>query len=167
MTKKFKKKLQKFLDDEKYYECIKDVFNSDPVKMMDKFIQHGSTTTLEHCIRVSHASYKVAKFFKMDYKAAARAGLLHDLFLYDWHLQPKGVKLFKKHGFTHPQIALDNALKYFKLTEREKNIISTHMWPLTFRKFPKYKESFVVSLVDKYTSFIETIFPLFSKFKGN
>lgn len=163
MTKKFESKLYKLLSDEQYYECIKDMINSDPVKLMDTFIQHGSITTLEHCVSVSYKSYKIAKRFHMDYKAAARAGLIHDMFLYDWHLQPKGDSFLQKHGFTHPQRALENAMKHFTLSEREKDIISKHMWPLTLRKVPKYKESFVVSFVDKYIACKETVSPYLQK----
>jgi uncharacterized protein len=163
MSARFEKKLNKILLDIEYYECIKDLFNSDPVKLMNSFIQHGSTTTLEHSINVSYKSYKLAKLLKMDYKSAARAGLLHDLFLYDWHLEPKDNKLFQKHGFTHPEKALNNANKYFDLNDKEKDIISKHMWPLTLRKVPKYKESFLVSVVDKYSSCSETINPVLDK----
>ena len=162
MSTRFESKLNKILSNKNYYECIKDLLESNEVKMMDDFIQHGSTTTLEHCIRVSYASYKVARFFHMDYKSAARAGLLHDMFLYDWHLEPPR-KLFEKHGFTHPQKALENANSVFELNKVEQNIIKTHMWPLTLRSVPRYKESFLVSCVDKYSSCAETIVPLMSK----
>jgi len=40
------------------------------------------------------------------------------------------------------------------LNDTEKDIIEKHMWPLTIR-LPKNKESLVVSLVDKYCSFME------------
>ena len=151
------------MNNKEYIECVEDVFYSDAVKMMDEFIQHGTTTTLEHCIRVSYCSYKVAKFLHLDYKSAARAGLLHDLFLYDWHLQPKADKFFEMHGFTHPKAALNNANKHFKLNDKEKDIIEKHMWPLTLRSVPKYKESFLVSFVDKYSSSCETIVPVAKK----
>lgn len=160
MSAQFEKKFNKILNNQEYMGCVKDVFDSDPVKKMDEYIQHGSTTTLEHSINVSYLSYKVAKKLNLDYKAAARAGLLHDLFLYDWHLQPKGDQLFQKHGFTHPQKALENANKYFELSDKEKDIIEKHMWPLTLRKVPKYKESFLVSFIDKYSSSCETIVPI-------
>ena len=87
----------------------------------------------------------------MDYKSAARAGLLHDLFLYDWHNQPRK-KLFEKHGYTHPRTALNNASNNFDLNYKEKDIILKHMWPLTLKSVPRYKESFLVSIVDKYSS---------------
>lgn len=163
MSKRFEKKLQKIMNNGLYMECVKDVFNSDIVRMMENYIQHGSTTTFEHSINVSYFSFKIAKFFKMDYKSAARAGLLHDLFLYDWHLRPKGLKLFQKHGYTHPQTALENAQKHFNLNDKEKDIISKHMWPLTLRKVPRYKESFLVSVVDKCSSCGETLVPLMDK----
>lgn len=163
MTKSFEKKYNKIVNNQEYIECVKDVFDSNPVKEMDEYIQHGSTTTLEHSIKVSYLSYKIAKRLGMDYKAAARAGLLHDLFLYDWHSQPKGEPLFQKHGFTHPRKALENANKYFELNDKEKDIIIKHMWPLTLRSVPKYKESFLVSFVDKYTSSCETIVPIAKK----
>jgi uncharacterized protein len=38
----------------------------------------------------------------------------------------------------------------------EKDIIEKHMWPLTLR-LPRYKESYVVLMVDKYCAFSETL----------
>ena len=146
-----------------YYDCIRDLIQSDTVLSMDNYTQHGSTSTLDHCIRVSYRSYKIAKSLKMDYVSAARAGLLHDLFLYDWHLEPKGKKLFQKHGFTHPRKALENANNNFELNKKEKDIILKHMWPLTLRSVPRYKESFLVSLIDKYSSCGETLVPVLTK----
>ena len=146
-----------------YYNIIKDMIETEKVKSMDNFIQHGSTTTLEHCISVSYASYRIAKKLKLDYISVARAGLLHDFFLYDWHKLPPEKRLFKKHGFTHPGIALKNAQEQFHLNKKEKDIIIKHMWPLTFTKVPRYKESILVSLVDKYISTKETIKNILNK----
>lgn len=163
MTSGVEKKLSKVFKDKEYFECIKDVFSSDSVKMMDTFIQHGHTSTLEHSLNVSYASYKLSKKLGLDYKAAARAGLLHDLFLYDWHKNKEKTKLFEKHGFSHPKKALENASKEFILSDKEKDIIVKHMWPLTLRSVPKYKESFIVSIVDKYKSCSETVVPIAKK----
>lgn len=153
---------KKLLSKKGYYDAISDLIESSVVLKMDEYIQHGTTSTLDHCIRVSYRSYKIAKLFKMDYKSAARAGLLHDLFLYDWHLEPKR-KLFEKHGYTHPKTALMNASNNFNLNSKEKDIILKHMWPLTLRSVPKYKESFLVSIVDKYSSCGETLVPFANK----
>jgi uncharacterized protein len=45
-------------------------------------------------------------------------------------------------------------MKHFKITEKEKDIIVKHMWPLTLIP-PRYRESFVVTFVDKYLSSAE------------
>ena len=154
---------KKLLSKKDYYNTVSDLVENSVVLSMDNYTQHGSTSTLDHCIRVSYRSYKIAKALKMDYISAARAGLLHDLFLYDWHLQPKGKKMLEKHGYTHPKTALNNACLHFELNSKEKDIILKHMWPLTLRSVPKYKESFLVSMVDKYSSCGETLFPLMRK----
>lgn len=82
--------------------------------------------------------------------------MLHDLFLYDWRHSKKALKLKKFHAFIHPEIALKNSLKLFNLNEKEKDIIVKHMWPVTI-KFPKYPESYIVTLTDKYSTIAESL----------
>ena len=50
--------------------------------------------------------------------------------------------------------ALINASNNFELSEKEANIIKSHMFPVDYR-IPKYAESWIVSLVDKVLSFGE------------
>jgi uncharacterized protein len=151
-----KSKLNLKVDFYRYYtykEHVTDLTENEKVISMDKYIQHSDVTCLEHCLLVSYYSYKICKFLKFDYKSAARGGLLHDFFLYDWHeIKPKeGL-----HGFVHSNIALKNAKKYFKINDVEADIIGKHMWPLT-SKLPKYKEAFVVMIVDKICAIFEII----------
>lgn len=80
--------------------------------------------------------------------------VLHDLFLYDWHFHAKETGNYF-HGLTHPRRALENAQRLFSLTDREKNIILRHMWPLTVTP-PKYREAYVIVMFDKYCSLMET-----------
>ncbi len=136
-----------------YKECISDLVQHEKVESMKNFIQHGEINCLEHSLYVSYISYLVCKQLGLDYRSAARGGLLHDFFLYDWHTEKpyKGL-----HGFIHPHIALQNANKYFNLNDREKDIIQKHMWPLTIR-LPRYKEAFVVLLADKYCAYKEIV----------
>ena len=154
------------ITDPEYYNCIKDLIETEVVQEMEKYIQHGSTTTLDHCISVSYLAYRLARKLDLDYISVARAGLLHDFYLYDWHELPKEKKLFKKHGFTHPDKALENASKYFELNEVEKDIIVKHMWPLTLTKIPKYKETTLVSFSDKVISSKETVSPYLVELKN-
>lgn len=134
---------------------VEDLISNETVQEMKQYRQHYDTSTFEHCLYVSYISYKICKKLKLDYKAAARAGMLHDLFLYDWRNSKKLLNLERSHAFIHPKIALENASKLFELTKKEKDIIKKHMWPVTIA-FPRYPESFIVTFVDKYSAIQES-----------
>lgn len=140
-------------DRDEYEKCIGGIIQNEAVRSMKNIIQHSDVSCLEHCLFVSYSGYLICKRFGLDYRSAARGGLLHDFFLYDWHIKETHKGL---HGFKHPHTALENAEKHFCLNDIEKDIIKKHMWPLTVR-IPRYKESFIVSFADKYCSFLEII----------
>lgn len=136
-----------------YKICISDLFQDESVLSMRKYIHHGNINCLEHSLNVSYKSFLISRRLKLDYKSAARGGLLHDFYLYDWHITKSKNGL---HGYTHPTSALKNANERFELNNIEKDIILKHMWPLTLN-LPKYKESFIICLIDKYCSLVEII----------
>lgn len=88
----------------------------------------------------------------MAEKRLIYGALLHDYFLYDWHIHDKSHRL---HGFKHPKTALNNALKHYDLNKREIDIIKNHMFPLTLVP-PHHRESIMVCLSDKICSSFET-----------
>ena len=96
------------------------------------------------------AAEEVCRIFGLDYRAAARAGLLHDLYLQKW--EETDVGRFRR-LVIHPQLALENA-RAFGLSPMEEDIIGKHMWPLT-APLPYYKESYMVSLADKICATLE------------
>ena len=139
-----------------FVTCVKDLLRSDDVRSMGRFPQHADISTLEHSFSVAYVSFWVCESFHLsvDRRSLIRGAMLHDFFLYDWHSgagDRRGL-----HGFTHPRTALRNAERLFSLTDREKDIIVKHMWPLT-PALPKYGESYLVSAADKYCSFVETV----------
>lgn len=136
-----------------YLACVQDILEHSVFQSMDQFIQHGSTTCKAHCIQVSYMTYKICKARGWDYVAGARAGLLHDLFLYDWHTHARETGEHF-HGFTHPRVAMDNAVKYFQVSEKEQNMILRHMWPLTPIP-PKYREGYAILYADKLCGLTE------------
>ena len=143
-----------YTEDPDYMACVKDIMDSPVFHSMDNFIQHGDTTCKAHCIKVSYMSYCICRRMGWEYGEVARAALLHDFFLYDWHTNAKETgKHF--HGFTHPRTALNNAVKHFVLTEKEKNMILRHMWPLTPVP-PKSREGLVIIYSDKFCGLAET-----------
>ena len=143
------------INDKEYMQIVKDIINNETVLEMKKYRQHYDISTFEHCLNVSYISYKICKKLKWDYKSMARAALLHDLFLYDWRNSRKELNLDGYHAFVHPKIALENASKLYDLNDKEKDIIVKHMWPVTMT-LPKYKESYLITLVDKYSAIQES-----------
>ncbi len=147
------------------YRLAKDLFTrgksiilSPEAQVMKRFTQHGETTVFEHCVAVAKYSlliaYSLEKLFRIeiDKDSLVRGALLHDYFLYDWHEKGQGRRF---HGFTHPGVALKNADRDFDLNEIEKDIIVKHMFPLT-PFLPSHRESFIVSLADKWCALAET-----------
>lgn len=146
---------ERYREDEEYLACVQDILEHPVFQQMENFYQHGHTTCKEHCIRVSYLSYKMCRKHGWNYKEAARAALLHDLFLYDWHTHSRDTGEYF-HGFTHPRTAMNNAEEHFDVTEKEKNIILRHMWPLTPIP-PRYREGYVIVYADKFCSLAEVM----------
>lgn len=146
---------QDYTNIREFEDIIYDLVNNDTVLKMKNYKQHYETSCFEHCKMVSYYCYLICKKYNLDYISVARAGMLHDLFLYNWRVRENGRKGL--HAFTHPKTALENSKKLFNLNEKECDIILKHMWPVTFFSFPKYKESFIITLVDKYCAIQESI----------
>ena len=75
---------------EQRFEELISVYRKSPiVKQMDNYIQHGDTTTLTHCENVAWVSFLINKKFHLnaDEKELIEAAMLHDLYLYDWHIK--------------------------------------------------------------------------------
>ena len=136
-----------------------DILVSEQFLRLKEFIQHGNVTVYEHCIHVALCAIKLNRTLYANSKERelVRGALLHDYFLYDWHNADAPGNIHPKlHGFYHPGIALRNATRDFVLSEREKDIIHRHMWPLTVKP-PRCREAWLVCLADKYASTLETL----------
>lgn len=150
------KKTRKEQDIIEFSNIIDELITNNIVQKMKLYRQHYNISTFEHCYNVSLISYKICKKLKLDYISAARGGMLHDLFLYDWRNSKKTLHLDGYHAFVHPKIALENANKLFDLNKKEQDIILKHMWPVTI-SFPKYIESYIITFVDKYSTILESL----------
>ena len=134
----------------------REVIHAGRYREMKRFFSHSDITVYRHCIKVAYAAYcfAVKNGLDCDRRALVRGALLHDYYLYDWHDPNKG---FRWHGFKHHRFALQNADRDFVLTGRERRIIYSHMFPLTFWCLPTCREAWIVSVADKIVATDETL----------
>lgn len=137
-----------------FMDCISDIYYNEKIQKLDDYEQHCHTSRLQHSINVAYYSFIVCKFFGWDYRSAARAGIMHDMFYYDWRVKNPTRKC--NHAAWHPRVAYDNARKITEVNEIEKDAILKHMWPCTLVP-PKYKESYVVTFADKLCAVFEAV----------
>lgn len=140
-----------------YFELVGTLLDSPEFIRLDRFSHHYGVSRMRHCINVSYYSFVLCKRLGLDYTAAARGGLLHDLFFYECSKKRFGAL---KHAALHPKLALRNAERLTALTDKEKDIIAKHMC-LFDKVLPRYAESYVVSMVDKYCAVYEALYGVF------
>ena len=116
---------------------------------MKNYRHHGRLNCHSHSMSVAGKSYRLARALRQDAVLAARAALLHDLYLYNWRTENPGFHIFR-----HPRISYTNAEKYFNVSRIERDAILHHMFPLTLVP-PRHAVSIIVSLVDKYTAVLD------------
>ena len=140
-------------NDKEFQSIIHELIENNTVQQMKNYRQHYETSCFDHCYMVAYYCYLICKKYNLDYKSATRAAMLHDLFLYDWRVRQPDRKGL--HAFTHGKTACDHACKLFDLNEKEKDMIITHMWPVTIN-LPKSLEGLILTFVDKYCAMSET-----------
>ena len=138
------------MDEEKYRHVLNEMKNDPRIRQMQKYPQHGSCNTYQHSVFVAEGSYRLARLLHIRVREAelARGAMLHDYYLYN--IRESGYSAWR-HGTGHACIALANAQESYDLTDLEKDIIYSHMWPLNITHIPHYRESVIVGIADKYT----------------
>lgn len=154
---------RQWYEDNEYVDIVANLLDQPEVMELNNFVHHYYSTRLKHSLDVSYRSFLVAKKLHLDDVAAARAGLLHDMFYYS-HEEQKKFKRDGGHSYVHPRIALRNAERVTDLSPKEKDIIVKHMWGAT-KSLPHYKESYVVSFADKYSAIYDVTAPIYQRAK--
>ncbi len=138
-----------------------DIAGNEEYQKLKHFIHHHSTTRYQHCLNVAWYTYYWTKKLGLNYRSAARGAMLHDFYLYEGHIPPKGSKM--RHSELHPRIALENTRKYFKTDPVMEDVIVHHMWP-NAKDRPLTKEGYIITIADKYCASIELLGkPLYTK----
>lgn len=131
-----------------FNKIIKDIVTNEEFMKLQNEVHH-STTRFDHSLRVAYEVYTKLKDNNPNYVEVTRAALLHDFFFDDDLSSSQNDRLNN-----HPLIALENAKKYFDINELQENIILSHMYPLSYC-LPRFKESWIVSLMDKKVTIVE------------
>ena len=58
----------------------------------------------------------------------------------------------------YPLLARQNAERCFALSPKVRNIIRSHMWPLTLFHAPSSREAVIVCIADKYCAVLEALY---------
>ena len=150
----FKSRWKNYVSDinDEFYGHIGEFLENDRVMQLDSLTHHHAVTRLRHSLDVAYISFVVARLLRWDSRSVARAALLHDLF-YD---KPRG------YMHSHPAVALSNAREICELNKIEENIIRRHMWLITPIP-PRYKEGYIVTMVDKFCALREVSSSLFHR----
>lgn len=132
-------------------------FYTEDILTAPEFLQladfrHHAIDRRQHVLNVSWYAFLLARRLGMDTAAAARAGLLHDLYYYNFRDEAVGKN---EHIYNHPRLALTNARELTELSAREEDIILNHMWPMCPQRGRHFKETYLVSLVDKACCLME------------
>ena len=133
-----------------FIDQIDDLLHTQAVQNLKYYAHHHRVTRYEHVLLVAQFSFRIARACGLDSRAVARSALLHDLY--------HGGKdsSYLRHARNHPLTALRNALEVTELSEKEQNIIASHMWPLCAAR-PRSREAWLVNAVDTLTALVDVL----------
>lgn len=137
---------------QKFFTIIEDLMNHEEVKKLEAYSQHLNTSRLQHSFNVAYYTFIICEKMNWKTEEATRAAFLHDMFFYDWREHTHQ----GWHPKLHPQLALENARLVCEVTPMMADAIKKHMWPMTIH-FPKYKEGWVITLMDKFCATCEVV----------
>ena len=130
--------------EKQYRKEVEQILNNKDFQKLRYYKQHNWSDRLMHSINVSYLSWMMARRLGCDAKAAARAGLLHDFCLYDFHEKSADGE---HQAFLHPKVAAENSMEHFDISEKERDAILSHMFPLG--PLPKSREAWLITIADK------------------
>jgi uncharacterized protein len=140
---------------ELFDEYGKDILENELFSHSKKIFSHGTINIYDHSIAVAELAFSMAeKSRTLDKRCVVRAALLHDFFLYEWHIP--GMR-YILHGWVHAGIAAKKAQDVFGISGKEYSCIKTHMWPWTLFHPPRCREGWIISLADKIIAIHEAV----------
>ena len=141
--------------DNLFHHLSEPVLKTGHLNQLKQFKQHGHCTCYDHSVAVAKTALFLSMIFPFRFKQKqlVRGALLHDYFLYDWHIYDP--ERGHGHGFKHASIAAKRAAEDFSVTPLMAEMIKKHMWPLNLA-LPFHREAYILILADKVCSLRET-----------
>lgn len=131
-----------------FQQDIACILADSDYQKLSNYVQHKNTTRLMHSLNVAYVSWKLARKTGCDARSAARIGMLHDFCLYDFREKTEEAQVFH-----HPKVAARMSQEHFQITDKEKQAILSHMFPLG--PMPTSKEAWIISFADKMCAVTE------------
>ncbi len=138
-----------------FLDIVSDILINKNFQDMQLIHHHTlDCSRFDHSTFVAYTSYSICNALGLDATAAARGGMLHDFIIPSLlDSEVKSIKML----FIHNRIATQHALTCFDITEKEYNIIVSHMWPLSIRGLPLSPEAIIVNVVDNLCAVVEVL----------
>jgi uncharacterized protein len=138
-----------------FVALIRPYLENETYKELSNY-RHHNTTRLNHLYNVAIYSYAIGKTLdkvcNVDFNALIAGALLHD-----FHFVHQDEYKILHCRNTHGMIASKNAVRVFDISDKERNIIEAHMFPMV-RVVPRSKEAWIVSFSDKFSAIMEACF---------
>ena len=133
-----------------YLEDVWNILTNSEFLRLSQYVHHHWTNRFMHSLNVSYLSWLIAGKLGCDARAAARAGLLHDFCPYDFKaVTPTG----ESQAYYHPKAAAKNSEALFGISDREREAILSHMFPLG--PVPTSREAWLLTFTDKVCASVE------------
>ena len=146
--------------DQEFQRIIEDILAHPQFQELRSVHHHGGDNSLYiHSVDTAWCAYRMARRFHMSperVRSVTRAALLHDFFGYNWHSEDyrrrkrfySGLRrITHMHAFIHGAMAARRADRLFGLSQRQRDAITSHMFPLA--PVPRNSEAWVLTLADK------------------
>ena len=160
-----------------FNDITADILAHPLFQELHSYPHHGPQNSVyDHSLSAARCAYRMARRFHMRperVEAVTRAALLHDFFGYNWQSEQhrrymrrfSGWQRVKHmHAFIHGAHAANRADRVFGLDQRQKDAITSHMFPLA--PFPKNSEAWVVTLADKVVATREMTHGMFQQLEA-
>lgn len=138
---------------EQFTQLCGDLLQNELVKSMKQYNHHGTINTHFHSVFVAYTALKICNRLGKEPRDTVRAALLHDFYLYDWHIE----KHEELHAWYHPKAAVANIKANLgELTSEQENMILAHMWPLHLMP-PRTLGGWILTVADKHCSNLDIL----------